>query len=597
MRVCSGIMVCMGERGRRCKRRAAGAGVMVALVVLRVPGVNPGSSIVGAASGDVPIVFGTSTGTDSGTNGIGVVSADGSGRRIILPPAGESDYYVQPDLTPDGRRIVFSACNHLHWRYPDTHCGLATVNVDRSDFRLLHHGDRSPRWSPDGNQIAAVRIQDGSLEQYVSVISADGSTYRDVAEEAGSDVDWSPDGKSLVYSSTRPDGHRPPFKKSENDAVVSLLYTVPADGSSAPRLLGRGISGEHPSWSPDGTQIAFIAAGREMAAVSVVNADGSGLRDVVRTDSAIYGRPGWSPDSKRLALATVVYESNRTQTPTSVYDLVTGSVTPVMPTGGGSLSWANPSGPSSCTSGYWLVAGDGGVFSFGTAGFFGSAKPARPRRPVVGMAASASGRGYWLVASDGGVFSFGDARFFGSTGGLSLNKPIVGLAASPSGRGYWLVASDGGVFSFGDAGFFGSTGGLSLNRPIVGLAASPSGRGYWLVASDGGVFSFGDAGFYGSTGALTLNKPIVAIAASPSGRGYWLVGADGGVFTFGDASQVGSAASPGLPSAIVGSSATGAALLMAGADGSVVPMGHARFCGSLYRQRLRSPTVGVALVP
>ena len=55
--------------------------------------------------------------------------------------------------------------------------------------------------------------------------------------------------------------------------------------------------------------------------------------------------------------------------------------------------------------------------------------------------------GYWSVASDGGIFSYGDANFHGSTGGTTLNKPIVGMAATPSGNGYWLVASDGGVFA------------------------------------------------------------------------------------------------------------------------------------------------------
>ena len=182
---------------------------------------------------------------------------------------------------------------------------------------------------------------------------------------------------------------------------------------------------------------------------------------------------------------------------------------------------------------YRLVAGDGGVFSFGDAGFFGSTGAVRLNRPIVGMAATPSGNGYWLVASDGGVFSFGDAGFFGSTGAVRLNRPIVGMAATPSGNGYWLVASDGGVFSFGDAGFFGSTGAVRLNRPIVGMAATPSGNGYWLVASDGGVFSFGDAGFFGSTGAVRLNRPIVGMAATPSGNGYWLVASDGGVFSFG----------------------------------------------------------------
>jgi hypothetical protein len=45
------------------------------------------------------------------------------------------------------------------------------------------------------------------------------------------------------------------------------------------------------------------------------------------------------------------------------------------------------------------------------------------------MAPTASGKGYWLVATDGGIFSFGDATFLGSTGALKLNRPVVGMAA------------------------------------------------------------------------------------------------------------------------------------------------------------------------
>jgi hypothetical protein len=135
--------------------------------------------------------------------------------------------------------------------------------------------------------------------------------------------------------------------------------------------------------------------------------------------------------------------------------------------------------------------------------------------PIVGMAARPAGGGYWLVASDGGIFSFDDAPFFGSIGGMRLNAPIVGMAATPDGHGYWLVASDGGIFSFGDAAFFGSMGGMRLNAPVVGIAATPGGQGYWLVASDGGVFSFGDATFLGSMGDLHINAPIVGIAAAP----------------------------------------------------------------------------------
>ncbi|HET9771376.1 MAG TPA: hypothetical protein VFS16_10840 [Acidimicrobiia bacterium] len=170
-------------------------------------------------------------------------------------------------------------------------------------------------------------------------------------------------------------------------------------------------------------------------------------------------------------------------------------------------------------------------------------------------AASRSGSGgYRLVASDGGVFSFGDAGFFGSTGGLRLARPIVGMASTPSGRGYWLVASDGGIFSFGDARFFGSTGDVPLTRPVVGMAPAPSGRGYWLLASDGGVFSFGEARFFGSAAARTAERPApaVSLAPSPTGQGYRIATTDGTVLVYGDAAHLGSTTGTALAFPIVG---------------------------------------------
>ena len=55
-------------------------------------------------------------------------------------------------------------------------------------------------------------------------------------------------------------------------------------------------------------------------------------------------------------------------------------------------------------------------------------------QPIVGMAPTPDHRGYWLVAADGGIFSFGDAGFYGSTGAIHLNQPIVGMAATPDGQ-------------------------------------------------------------------------------------------------------------------------------------------------------------------
>ena len=198
--------------------------------------------------------------------------------------------------------------------------------------------------------------------------------------------------------------------------------------------------------------------------------------------------------------------------------------------------------PTPTGGGYWEVARDGGIFSFGNARFYGSMGGRPLNQPIVGMAATPTGGGYWEVARDGGIFSFGNARFYGSMGGKPLNQPIVGMAATPTGQGYWEVASDGGLFSFGNARFYGSMGGKPLNQPVVGMAATPTGQGYWEVASDGGLFSFGNARFYGSMGGKPLNQPVVGMAATPTGQGYWEVARDGGVFSFGNARYYGSAA-------------------------------------------------------
>ncbi len=265
---------------------------------------------------------------------------------------------------------------------------------------------------------------------------------------------------------------------------------------------------------------------------------------------------------------------------------------------GASLAGASPSGASSAgaspaTAGpvtpgaadsagsangvdhkFWLATRSGAVYSFGLPSYGSPGVPLN--RPVVTIVPTADDQGYWMVASDGGIFSYGDATFFGSTGNLHLNRPVVGMAATPDQKGYWMVASDGGIFSFGDATFHGSTGALALNRPIVGMAVTPDGGGYWLVASDGGVFSFGDATFYGSTGSLALNQPIAGMVATPDGAGYWLVAADGGVFAFGDAKYYGSTATtPGDPVEQIVATGSGHGYWIVQQNGTATPFGDA----------------------
>jgi hypothetical protein len=249
---------------------------------------------------------------------------------------------------------------------------------------------------------------------------------------------------------------------------------------------------------------------------------------------------------------------------------------------------------TSTGKGLWLADAAGDVIALGDASCQGSLAGSSLAQPVVGIAATPDGKGYWLVARDGGIFSFGTAKFFGSTGAIHLNQPIVGMAATPDGAGYRFVAADGGIFDYGTATFFGSTGAIHLNQPIVGMATTPDGQGYWLVARDGGIFSFGTAKFFGSTGAIHLNQPIVGMAATPDGAGYRFVAADGGIFDYGSAGFLGSAGGSRIPAPIVAMVGTpdGLGYWLVGANGAAYNYGDAVALGAAPPPALLPTAVG-----
>ena len=234
------------------------------------------------------------------------------------------------------------------------------------------------------------------------------------------------------------------------------------------------------------------------------------------------------------------------------------------------------------TNGYWLVAGDGGIFAFGDARYLGSMASQPLTQPVVGVvnkfeptpgsggvppSGNGAPQGYWEVARDGGVFAFGTAGFYGSLAGVTLSAPIQGMATTFDGAGYWLVGQDGAIYAFGDAAFpvagysgpplpftsgapsgevmvamthFGMDNSSILTvsnldrvfpylsgsaRPpvqlappgapsssIVGLSAtiSPIGDAY-VVTTAGNVISYNGAPLFGSMAGLPLAAPVVAI--------------------------------------------------------------------------------------
>jgi hypothetical protein len=92
--------------------------------------------------------------------------------------------------------------------------------------------------------------------------------------------------------------------------------------------------------------------------------------------------------------------------------------------------------------------------------------------------------GYIVVGGDGGVFSYDSAPFFGSLPGVHAVAKVVSATWTPSGNGYWMLGDDGAVFSFGDAAYRGGMNGSPDlgNRKPVGIVAK--GNGYLIVAYD-----------------------------------------------------------------------------------------------------------------
>ncbi len=119
-----------------------------------------------------------------------------------------------------------------------------------------------------------------------------------------------------------------------------------------------------------------------------------------------------------------------------------------------------------------MAAAIGFVLPAASGALSGRQRPARlALADATATCGSASG-GYYEVAADGGVFTFGGARFFGSMAGKHLNAPVVGIIPTANDDGYWLVAADGGIFPFGNARFYGSMGSQRLNMPVVGGAVT-----------------------------------------------------------------------------------------------------------------------------
>lgn len=133
----------------------------------------------------------------------------------------------------------------------------------------------------------------------LAVMNSDGSDRRLLpGGERGFEPSLSPDGRRIVFSMV-----------TDADLGVSGIFVMNVDGTGTTLLVDGLVFNGEPTWSPGGCQIAFRSA-REgdtgpTGRISIVNADGTGLRQVTPepgpNDFAFDEGPTWSPDGARLA--------------------------------------------------------------------------------------------------------------------------------------------------------------------------------------------------------------------------------------------------------------------------------------------------------
>lgn len=181
--------------------------------------------------------------------------------------------------------------------------GLSPNLTDRAGWQDF------PAWSPDGRKLAFV--DDG----YLHVMDADGSHEKVIADfewhaEDGYGLrpwhpSWSPDGTQIVYSYVKwfPSGAAGGFLEDASIVIADV------DGKKKKTIVPDDGMNWDPSWSPDGTRIAFRRIdirgnANQWSDLWTVRPDGSDLTSLTYAENVWF--PKWTPDGQILYSSSVV---------------------------------------------------------------------------------------------------------------------------------------------------------------------------------------------------------------------------------------------------------------------------------------------------
>jgi TolB protein len=197
--------------------------------------------------------------------------------------------------TPQAPRLAFASNrggNYDIYAMHDDGSGLT---------RLTDHPaeDSRPSWSPDGTRIAFDSDRRGNYDIYV--MGSDGSEVTLLTDHPSQDAYpvWSPDSSRIAFVSLRHESN-----PEACDPCNWEIYVMQADGTGLTRLTNDPAEDFGPTWSPDGTRLAFDSDRGGSYNIYVMNIDGSGVRQLT-DDAAGSVSPAWSPDGNRIAFTTL----------------------------------------------------------------------------------------------------------------------------------------------------------------------------------------------------------------------------------------------------------------------------------------------------